>query len=325
MMADKSMHIPVMLDEVTACLDVQKGGIYVDGTFGRGGYTSAILATENTQVWAIDRDPDALKHGEDLQKKFGKRLQLIHGHFGNMDELLAAHGVKEVDGVVLDLGVSSPQIDTASRGFSFSKDGPLDMRMDKDGVSAADAVRILDEAELAHILFDYGEERYARRIAKAIVKARESSPISRTSQLAEIIRSAVPASGDGLDPATRTFQALRIYVNNELEELEKALPAAEKLLKSGGRLVVVAFHSLEDRLVKTFLRNRSGTAPGLSRHLPRPANDAEPKLRLLSSKPLRPTEEEIRKNPRASSARLRAAERIFSPHAAESLVDLPTI
>ncbi|MBI3418997.1 MAG: 16S rRNA (cytosine(1402)-N(4))-methyltransferase RsmH [Proteobacteria bacterium] len=318
-------HMPVMLDEVMSLLDVHPEGVYVDATFGRGGYSAAILATEKTKVWAIDRDPEAIAAGKALKKQYASRLQLIQGHFSEMDSLLTAEGVGQVDGVVLDMGVSSPQLDDSLRGFSFRKDGPLDMRMDKEGVSAADALQLLEEEELAGLIADYGEERHARRVAKAIVKARKESPITRTQQLAEIVRSAVPVSADGIDPATRTFQALRIYVNNELEELEKALPAAEKLLKSTGRLVVVAFHSLEDRMVKNFLRTRSGNAPGLSRHLPRPANDAEPRLRLLTPKPLRPSEKEIEANPRAASAKLRAAERIFSPHDAESLVDLPAI
>jgi 16S rRNA (cytosine1402-N4)-methyltransferase len=324
-MSPKHAHIPVMLNEVIACLDVQPNGVYVDGTFGRGGYSSAILSVENTQVWALDRAPEAVASGKVLAKTYPSRLHLLEGRISEMDEILASHGVSHVDGVVLDLGVSSPQIDDPTRGFSFRSDGPLDMRMERQGISAADAIRILDEKELANVIFEYGEERFSRRIAKAIIKARSESPIATTKQLADIIRDAVPASGDGIDPATRTFQALRIYVNNELEEIEKALPAAEKLLKNGGRLVVVAFHSLEDRIVKTYLRDRSGTAPGLSRHLPRPANDAEPHLRLLTSKPLRPSEEEVAKNPRASSARLRAAERIFSDTSLESLVDLPTI
>jgi 16S rRNA (cytosine1402-N4)-methyltransferase len=324
-MSQKHAHIPVMLNEVIACLDVQPNGVYVDGTFGRGGYSSAILSVDNTQVWAIDRDPEALEAGKTLAKNYPSRLHLVEGRISEMDNLLGSHGVSGVDGVVMDLGVSSPQIDNPDRGFSFRTDGPLDMRMEKQGITAADAIRILDEQELANIIFEYGEERFSRRIAKAIVKARSESPITTTRQLASIIRSAVPKSGDGIDPATRSFQALRIYVNNELEEIEKALPAAEKLLKNGGRLVVVAFHSLEDRIVKTFMRERSGNMPGLSRHLPRPANDAEPRLRLLNAKPLRPSDEELAKNPRASSARLRTAERIFSDSSPESLVDLPTI
>jgi 16S rRNA (cytosine1402-N4)-methyltransferase len=324
-MSPKHAHIPVMLNEVMACLDVQQGGVYVDGTFGRGGYSSAILSVDNTQVWALDRDPEAVAAGKVLATAYPSRLHIVEGRLSEMDEILGKHGVSQVDGVVLDLGVSSPQLDDPGRGFSFRTDGPLDMRMEKEGITAADAIRILDEAELANVIAEYGEERFAKRIARAIIKARTESPIVRTRELAEIIRAAVPNSGDGIDPATRTFQALRIYVNNELEEIEKALPAAEKLLKNGGRLVVVAFHSLEDRIVKTFLRERSGTAPGLSRHLPRPANDAEPRLRLLNAKPLRPSEEEMEKNPRASSARLRAAERIFSETSPESLVDLPTI
>jgi 16S rRNA (cytosine1402-N4)-methyltransferase len=324
-MSGTHTHIPVMANEVVEHLDVQSGGVYVDGTFGRGGYSEAILQVENTTVWAIDRDPEAIKAGEALQKKYKDRLHLIEGRFSEMDELLEQKGVKEVNGVVLDLGVSSPQIDDKTRGFSFREDGPLDMRMERSGVSAADAVRILDEDELEGIISEYGEERFARRISRAIVAARAASPILTTKQLAEIIRGTVPKSGDGLDPATRTFQALRIYINNELEEIEKALPAAEKLLKITGRLVVVAFHSLEDRIVKNFLRQRSGTAPSLSRHMPRPANDAEPQLKLLTPRPLRPRDEEVLKNPRAGSAKLRAAMRIFSPHPAESLVDDPTV
>ncbi|WP_448202559.1 16S rRNA (cytosine(1402)-N(4))-methyltransferase RsmH [Azospirillum sp. sgz302134] len=310
-----SPHIPVLLAEVVDALSPRDGGVYVDGTFGAGGYSRAILESADCRVWGIDRDPEAIERGRKLSAAYPGRLEIVEGRFGDMESLLAARGVESVDGVALDVGVSSPQIDEPERGFSFRFDGPLDMRMGRDGPTAADVVNTADEGELADIIFHYGEERMARRVARAIVAARKTAPIERTRQLAEIVRSVVPkGKGDAIDPATRTFQALRIHVNDELGELRRGLAAAESLLKPGGRLAVVSFHSLEDREVKTFLKERSSPPPSPSRHTPSIAVDARaPSFRLLSRKPIVPTETESRHNPRARSARLRAAERTSAP------------
>lgn len=307
-------HIPVLLHEVIEALAPKDGGIYVDGTFGRGGYARALLEAAKTRVFGIDRDPEAITAGRKLAEEFKPRLTLLHGPFGAMDVLLAGEQTRAVDGVALDLGVSSPQIDNPERGFSFMADGPLDMRMGQSGPSAADIVNETAEDELADIIYRYGEERRSRRVARRIVEAREKQRIMRTKQLADIVRGAVPRSGDGIDPATRTFQALRILVNDELGELQRGLVAAESLLKPQGRLAVVSFHSLEDRVVKDFLRRRSGEREGVSRHLP--ANDhgaPAPSFRLLTRKPQTPTAEESRDNPRARSAKLRIAERTDAP------------
>ena len=307
-------HCPVMLTEVLAVLSPVDGGTYVDGTFGAGGYSRAILDAADCVVWGIDRDPDAIRRGEDLAADYPGRLNLVHGRFGEMADLLRERGVTSVDGIALDIGVSSPQIDDSARGFSFRADGPLDMRMSADGDSAADAVNRLDEQELAEIIRTLGEERYARRVARAIVAARGRAPITRTLALAEIVRTVVPRSRDGIDPATRTFQALRIHVNDELSQLDHGLAAAENLLSPGGRLVVVTFHSLEDRRVKTFLRARSGSGPRPSRHMPAPASaDRAPTFRLIRGGVTNPADSEIAKNPRARSAKLRAAERTDAP------------
>ena len=303
-------HIPVLRDAVVRALSPKAGGRYVDGTFGAGGYSEALLDAADCHVWGIDRDPDALDAARALEARYPGRLTFISGRFGAMDQLLAAVGVVAVDGVALDLGVSSIQLDQAERGFSIRADGPLDMRMEQRGESAADLVNHLSEEDLADIIFQYGEERFARRIARAIVAGR---PITRTAQLAVIVRGAIPHKGDGIDPATRTFQAIRIAVNDELGELAQGLCAAERLLAPGGRLAVVAFHSLEDRLVKSFLISRSGKTPAGSRHLPQSGQGRAPSFRLLSSKPLPPGEAEIRANPRARSAKLRTAERTDAP------------
>ena len=310
-----SPHISVLLDEVVDALSPRDGGVYVDGTFGAGGYARAILGRADCRVWGIDRDPEAIERGRKLALAYPGRLDIVEGRFGDMDRLLAEHGVESVDGVALDIGVSSPQIDEPDRGFSFRFDGPLDMRMGRDGPTAADVVNTAEQDELADIIFHYGEERLARRVARAIVAARQDAPIERTRQLAEIVRSVVPkGKGDAIDPATRTFQALRIHVNDELGELRRGLAAAESLLKPGGRLAVVSFHSLEDREVKTFLKERSSPPPSPSRHAPSLAADARsPSFRLLSRKPIVPTESEAHSNPRARSARLRAAERTAAP------------
>ena len=304
-------HVPVLAREVVDALRPRDGGRYLDGTFGAGGYTSAMLDRAECQVIAIDRDPDAIAAGQALAERYAPRLRLIEGRFGDMAELLSAEGVDEVDGVALDLGVSSMQFDQPERGFSFRASGPLDMRMDKRGPSAADLVNEADEAEIADILWRYGEERKSRRVARAIVEARKLKRIETTGELAEIVRRAVgPQGRDESDPATRTFQALRIAVNDELGELERGLAAAEQVLGPGGRLAVVSFHSLEDRAVKDFVRARAGRTPGPSRHAPPREAGRTASLKDLTRKPVVPSAQEIAANPRARSARLRVAEKV---------------
>ena len=304
-------HVPVMLGEVLATLAPRDGASYLDATFGGGGYAAGILSAARCTLWAIDRDPDAITRGAELASRHTGRLHLIRGNFGDMLALLGRAGVASLDGVVLDLGVSSFQIDDPARGFSFRNDGPLDMRMGREGPTAADLVARLDEGALADVLYQFGEERLSRRIARAIVAARATAPIETTAQLAGIIRSVVPKDGSGIDPATRSFQALRIKVNDELGEIERALDQAAALLGEGGRLVVVSFHSLEDRLVKRFMTEAAGRTPSPSRHDPKAlaARPSPAEFRLLAAKALRPTAAEISHNPRARSARLRAIER----------------
>ena len=304
-------HVPVLVREVVDALQPAGGGRYLDGTFGGGGYTTALLDKADCQVIALDRDPDAIAAGQALAARYPSRLLLIEGRFGDMLELLQAEGVQEVDGVALDLGVSSMQFDQPERGFSFRASGPLDMRMEKRGSSAADIVNEADEAELADIFWRYGEERRSRRVAHAIVEQRKLKRIETTGELAEIVRRAVgPSAKDESDPATRAFQALRIAVNDELGELERGLAAAEQVLAPGGRLAVVAFHSLEDRAVKEFVRARSGRTPAPSRHAPPRAAERAATLRDVTRKPVLPSAAEVAANPRARSARLRVAEKI---------------
>ena len=295
-----SGHIPVMLDEVLEMLEPRDGARYVDGTFGGGGYASAILEAADCQVLGIDRDPDAIARGEVLVERFGGRLTLVQGEFSRMDEFTQAS-----DGVVLDLGVSSFQFDQPARGFSFREDGPLDMRMSLSGESAADVVNSADERTLTQIIARYGEEKNARRIARAIIAAR---PITGTAQLAAIVSDAQgPAALRlAIHPATRTFQALRIHVNDELGELERGLDAALSILKPEGRLVVVSFHSLEDRMVKHFLSQRSTSAPRASRHAPVSAPAHKAAFKLLTTRLMIPSAAELASNPRARSAKLRA-------------------
>ncbi len=299
------VHIPVLLAETIAALKPRENALYLDGTFGAGGYSEALLRAADCRVVALDRDPAAVRRGEALEQLYAGRLTLIEGRFSDMERLLQPLGVSQLDGVAFDFGVSSPQIDEAERGFSFRMDGPLDMRMGRDGMTAADLVNTAEETELATIIREYGEERFARRIARAIVAAR---PLSRTGELAAVIRSVVPKDKSGIDPATRTFQALRIAVNEELDEIDAGLAAAERLLVPGGRLAVVSFHSLEDRLVKDFLRTRGGDAPKASRHMPE-TNEIAPSFQVLTRKPTTPGDAELANNPRARSGRLRAAER----------------
>ncbi len=304
-------HIPVMLDEVLANLAPRDGGVYLDGTFGGGGYATGILEQADCTLWAIDRDPDAIERGASLVARFPDRLHLLHGQFGDMVSLLQQVGVSELDGVVLDLGVSSFQIDDPERGFSFRHDGPLDMRMGKQGTSAADLVNTLSESALADVLYEYGEERASRRVAHAIVAARSESPIETTGRLAEIIRSVLPPDRSGNHPATRSFQGLRIKVNDELQQIEDALARAVELLAPGGKLVVVAFHSLEDRIVKRFMSEATGRTGSPSRHNPAGLLTREtPNFRLLTARALRPGASEANHNPRSRSARLRALERL---------------
>jgi len=304
-------HVPVMLEEVMAVLRPRDDAIYVDGTFGGGGYTAALLSRAKCRVYGIDRDPQAIARGRALADRFSGRLTLIHGRFSEMDELLEAQGVVKADGVALDIGVSSFQFDEASRGFSFSADGPLDMRMDASrGDTAAELVNTLSEDMLVQILHRYGEEKRARPLARAIVAAR---PLQRTGELAVIAEKVLGRGAQKIHPATRTFQALRIAVNDELGELERGLEAAERVLKPEGRLAVVSFHSLEDRIVKQFLAARSGRMGRGSRHLPETQPTHTPTFREAGKNPQMPSATEVRSNPRARSARLRAAERTASP------------
>ncbi|GAB5389394.1 MAG: 16S rRNA (cytosine(1402)-N(4))-methyltransferase RsmH [Alphaproteobacteria bacterium] len=309
-----SPHKPVLLAEVLEYLAPATGDWLVDGTFGAGGYTSAILdAAPGCKVVAFDRDPTVRPHADRLSRKHGERFRLIESPFGDMEARLSEHeDVPKLDGIVLDIGVSSMQLDQPERGFSFKSDGPLDMRMGDTGPTAADLVNTAEEAELARILFAYGEERRARAVARRIVQRRGYEPFERTSDLADVIRSVVRSSPkDKIDPATRSFQALRIAVNDELGELERALEAAPRLLKPGGRLVVVTFHSLEDRIVKRFMKSRSQAASRGNRHLPpmRPEDEPTPDFELLTRRPVKAGDEEIAENPRARSAHLRAVRR----------------
>jgi len=307
-------HVPVLLNEVLSAIAPHDGGVYVDGTFGNGGYSRAILGAADCTVWGIDRDPNVIAKARDMEAEFGGRLRVVEGRFGDMFSLLSALGVSGVDGVALDLGVSSMQIDQAERGFSFMADGPLDMRMEQKGQSAADVVNTMDEEDLANIIYEFGEERRSRWVARAIVEARAEREITRTGQLARIVSNVVKKSKDGIHPATRTFQGLRIYVNDELGEVDRGLSGAEHLLGSGGRLAVVSFHSLEDRRVKGFLNTHSGNLPNPSRHIPDTgAKGPVPTFKLLKKGTIKPSAAECKANPRARSSRLRMAERTDAP------------
>lgn len=305
-------HKPVLLAEMLAALAPKAGETILDGTFGAGGYSGAILDAADCRVVALDRDPSAVAGGYDLVAAAKGRLTLVEERFSNLSDAIDGLGVEALDGVVLDVGVSSMQVDQAERGFSFRNDGPLDMRMGGDGPNAADLVASLEEKELAALLRTLGEERRAAAVARAICAERAEAPIETTSRLAQIAERVLGSWNDGIHPATRTFQALRIAVNDELGELGRALFAAEKRLKPGGRLVVVSFHSLEDRIVKTFLADRTRTAPGGSRHMPE-ARVAPATFEALSRGVVKPGEAEIAGNVRARSARLRAARRTDAP------------
>ena len=301
-------HVPVLVDEVIAALAIQGGDTLVDGTFGAGGYTRAMLGAGAGRVIGFDRDPDAIEAGQSLVPD--SRLTLINERFSQMDRALAERGIEQVDAIALDIGVSSMQLDRADRGFSFSADGPLDMRMSKSGLTAAEYLNAADEGEIARVLRDYGEEPRARAIARAIVAAR---PVERTAELAAIVRRAAGfRPGQKSDPATRTFQAIRIHLNAELDELADGLAAAERVLRPGGRLAVVTFHSLEDRIVKRFFRERSGGTPAGSRHRPAIGDPREPTFERVA-KPVSPAERELATNPRSRSARLRSGVRTAAP------------
>ncbi|CAK7192090.1 Ribosomal RNA small subunit methyltransferase H [Commensalibacter sp. Nvir] len=307
-------HYPVMLKEMMALLQPQPKKLYIDATFGGGGYSKEILSATSCKVIGIDRDPDAILRGMELQKTF-PNLDLIQGEFGNIDKLLQAHHIKHCDGIILDLGVSSYQIDQAERGFSFRFQGPLDMRMSKEGKTAYDLVNFLSEEELADILWYYGEERFSRRIAKNIVKERAKAPIQTTQDLVTLIKKTIPTEKSGINPATRSFQALRIAVNNELEQIHSVMKKSLSLLNPGGKLLVVSFHSLEDRIVKEVMNRAIGNIAKPSRHqlIRLPKHDNCFDFTLLTHKPLRPSQPECLINSRSRSARLRAIKRNDQP------------
>jgi 16S rRNA (cytosine1402-N4)-methyltransferase len=313
-MSNDARHLPVLLQEVVTGLAIVPGETLVDGTFGAGGYTRALLGAGAGRVIGLDRDPDAIANGPSLVPD--ERLTLVEGRFSQMDRVLADRGLLPVVGIALDIGVSSMQLDQSDRGFSFQKDGPLDMRMSQSGETAAEFLNHADEGEIARVLKEYGEEPRARAVARAIVAAR---PLTRTAELAAVVRRALGyRQGQKSDPATRTFQAIRIHLNAELDELEQGLRAAERSLRPGGRLAVVTFHSLEDRIVKRFLKVRSGDVPAGSRHRPMAAPGPAPTFEQIA-KPVSPSEAELARNPRARSARLRSAIRTAAPARKETL------
>lgn len=313
-MHESVLHIPVMLDQVIAALTPKNGKFFIDATFGNGGYSRALLDAGDCHVAAIDRDPDAISAGQSMVTEYNGRLTLFEGTFSHIAEHVANSDFEMVDGIVFDLGVCSTQIDRPERGFSFRFDGPLDMRMSKQGQNAGEIINNFAEDEIADILWRYGEERASRRIARAIVEARLKNQIDRTIQLAEIIRKTMPRPKPGqIDSATRTFQALRIYINGELDELLGALHACKKLLKPGGILVVVSFHSLEDRIVKQFMAEQSGYLARPSRHRPDITKPIQPLFQLASRKPSRPSLTQIADNSRSRSAKLRIATRTDVP------------
>ncbi len=321
-------HLPVLLGEVVDALAPQGGQVHLDGTFGGGGYARAILEKADCRLLAVDRDLDAIARAEGMAAREPRLIPLL-GRFGELDRLAAEAGYEELDGIVLDLGVSSFQLDEAARGFSFMREGPLDMRMGESGPSARDAVNGLSEAALANVIFRLGDEKQSRRIARAIVARRLEAPFETTAQLADTVEQALGGRrGARTHPATRTFQAIRMYINDEMGELALALAASERALKAGGRLVVVTFHSLEDRLVKLFLRERAGGGGSGSRHLPGRSVGPQPTFTIPLRKAVEPSETEIANNPRARSARLRLAVRTDAPAWArpvEAGFDLPPL
>jgi 16S rRNA (cytosine1402-N4)-methyltransferase len=306
-MVDKIVHVPVLLDEVINALSLTKDEVYVDATFGLGGYTNAILSNQNCKVVAIDRDPHAKLFADNLKKIYSDRFYFKKGKFSELGKFLKELKIHKVAGIVFDLGVSSPQLDIKDRGFSFKLNGPLDMRMSSEGPTAEDFLDEVEETTLANIIYELGDEIYSRRIAKKIIHQRSINKIKTTGQLADIIRNAIPKKKSKIDLATKTFQAIRIYLNDEIKELEEGLIAAEKVLRPEGRLVVVSFHSIEDKIVKNFfykcLRKKS-----LSRHLPE-LPKKNPSLEILTKKPILPSAKEICINKRSRSAKLRIAKR----------------
>ena len=322
-------HIPVMLDHVIEHLAPKDGEVFLDGTFGGGGYSRRILESADCFVIGVDRDPDAEKRSDTLKAEFPNRFRFVDGQFGDLDEIALNCGPEKLDGVVVDLGVSSFQLDEAERGFSFMRDGPLDMRMSRNGPSAADLVNSAPEGVLADIIFQLGEERDSRRIARRIVEARKSEPFATTLQLAEVVEQAVGGRrGKKTHPATKTFQALRMFVNEELVELNCALEAAEAALKPGGRLVVVTFHSLEDRMVKAFMAERSGKTEGGSRFMPEVKSEGSAPTFENVRRVTAPDTAEIESNVRARSSRLRSAVRTEAPawdSETDMSVDLPSL
>ncbi len=312
-MSEAPRHVPVLLAEVLQALAPRPGAVILDGTFGVGGYTRALLE-RGAEVVALDRDPSAIRAGAGLVAESGSRLRVEQARFGDLESVALGLGLESLDGVVLDIGVSSMQFDQAERGFSFRFDAPLDMRMEAEGPSAADILREADEETIADILFHFGEERASRRIARAIVADRQTAPYVRTLALAEMIARVAPAKrGELTHPATRTFQALRIAVNDELGELLRGLAAAERLLKPGGRLAVVTFHSLEDRIVKQYLAGRSGRGHAVSRRLPGEPEEPHATFEVPRGQPIEPGEAETAANPRSRSAKLRFATRLDAP------------
>jgi len=326
---ETARHIPVLLSEVIESLGPRDGEVFIDATFGAGGYSRALLKAADCRVLALDRDPNAILGGKAMANEFGDRLTLVESRFSDLGAAAIEQGVAPVDGVVLDIGVSSMQLNEPERGFSFQADGPLDMRMSQKGPSAADVVNGTEEEELAQILYLLGEERRSRAIARAIAKARAEAPLTTTRALADLVSRVLGGRReDGRHPATRTFQALRIYVNDELGELAKGLSAAERCLKPGGRLVVVTFHSLEDRIVKRFFTSRAGKEIGTSRHLPAQSLKSRlPSFRIVNPRPLTPSKGELEVNPRARSARARVGVRTEAPAwpADEAELGVPSI
>lgn len=303
-------HIPVLADEVIRYLSPKDGEIFIDGTFGAGGYTKAILKSSNCKVIALDRDPDVAEFAADVTKEFGSRFSFIQGNFADMLKLVPEYGVKQVDGVVLDLGVSSMQLDTAHRGFSFLYDAPLDMRMSRTGKDAKDFINNADEETIANVIYRYGEETDARKIARKIIAERNIKPITTTGELANIVRKAIGFRKTKIDLATKTFQAIRIWVNDELEALERVLVGVDKILKPGGRLVIVTFHSLEDSIVKDYMKQYSVKKVARSKYAATPAPAENELYDLITRKAIKPKTEEVLYNRRARSAKLRAAKKL---------------
>ena len=310
-MINKTAHIPVLLEETINALSVKNENFYIDATFGLGGYTRAILEKKNCKVLGVDRDPDVTSAAEAIKVDFKNRFYFQNARFSQIEQLLEPSRIKKVAGIVFDLGVSSPQIDQGHRGFSFKLNGPLDMRMSKEGPTAEEFINKVEEKTLANIIFELGDEVFSRRIARNIITERAVNTITKTGQLASIIRTAVPSSKYKIDPATKTFQAIRIYLNDEISELERGLIAAERILQPNGILAVVSFHSIEDRIIKNFFLKCSQNK-NLSRHIPDiPSKNHS--LKILTKKPILPSENEIKYNTRSRSAKLRVAERTAFP------------